>query len=406
MVSSEDTSLGKHEERSGSNGRVAEATPRSIGRRALFTQGLVLGASVVGLHLLDGRLPVAEAAVAPRIPCWEEREIARWEMSERAIGTTRLQTCALGTDGRIYHTIRYPGGSWQPAFGNVNAQESNGGTLRFTDIDCGGALDSLHVTAVTRDGTIWHTIRLANGSWQPFFGNVNNQESNGKMLRFSDVSCAGTTSSKLHVAALTSMGTIWHTIRMANGSWQPTFGNVNNQESNGRLLHFTDVDCATVGENLHVCAINRNGTIWHTIRFANGSWQSSFGNVNNQESNGRLLRFTSVGCAAIDRNLHVTATDEKGVLWHTIRFANGSWQSSFGNVNNQQSNGGSLRFSDVDCANVAGDLQVGAVGLNKALWHTIRFANGSWQGATGNVNAQESNGGTLNFTSVGTAGTV
>ncbi|GLV60067.1 hypothetical protein KDH_68900 [Dictyobacter sp. S3.2.2.5] len=402
MVSSEKTSLGKREEQRGSNGTMAG----SIGRRALFTQGLVLGASVVGLHLLDGRLPVAEAAVTPKIPCWEEREEARWEMTERAIGTTRLQTCGLGTDGRIYHTIRFPGGSWQPEFGNVNDQESNGRLLRFADVDCGGVLDSLHVAAVGRDGIIWHTIRLANGSWQPAFGNVNDQESNGRLLRFSDVSCAGTASSKLHVTTLARFGTIWHTIRFANGTWQPSFGNVNDQESNGRLLHFTDVDCATVGENLHVCAINRDGTIWHTIRFANGSWQSSFGNVNDQESNGKTLRFTSVGCAAINGNLHVTATDEKGVLWHTIRFASGSWQSSFGNVNDQESNGKLLRFSDVDCANVADELQVTAVGLNKDLWHTIRFANGSWQSFFGDVNHQESNGGTLSFTSVGAAGTV
>jgi len=101
----------------------------------------------------------------------------------------------------------------------------------------------------------------------------------------------------LHVCGLAESGIIWHTIRFANGSWTPSFGNVNAQESNSGL-RFVTVDCANVGNNLHVGGVARSHIIWHTIRFSDGSWQSSFGNVNAQESNGNL-RFTDIGLGGV-----------------------------------------------------------------------------------------------------------
>ncbi len=52
-------------------------------------------------------------------------------------------------------------------------------------------------------------------------------------------------------------------------------------------------------------------------------------------------------------NLHACGLAESGIIWHTIRFANGTWQPFFGNVNNQVSNG-DLRFTDVDGADIGG----------------------------------------------------
>ncbi len=360
---------------------------RSVVRRDFLTKSLILGAGVVGLSLLGEKLPASAAPLSAQFP----------------LGMTdQLHTCGRATNGQLFHTIRFSN-SWQSFFGNVNAQESNGNILRFTDVDCSGIGGNLHVTAIATDGIIWHTIRFSN-SWQSFFGSVNAQESNGGILRFSEVGCAGTTNNNLHVTAVDQNGTIWHTIRFSN-SWQSSFGNVNSQESNGSSLRFGSVDCATIGGNLHVTAVDQNGIIWHTIRFSNGTWQSSFGNVNNQESNGGTLRFSNVGCAAIGGNLHVTAVGQNGIIWHTIRFSNGTWQAFFGNVNSQESNGSSLRFIDVDCANVGDNLYVTAVGQNGIIWHTIRFSN-SWQAFFGNVNSQESNGTGLRFTAIGAGGIV
>jgi hypothetical protein len=359
----------------------------SIVRRDFLTKGLMLGTGVMGLSLLGGKFPAPTPTLHAQFPL---------------AMTDQLHACTRATDGQLFHTIRFAS-SWQSFFGNVNAQESNGNSLRFSDVDCSGIGGNLHVTAIAKDGTIWHTIRFAS-SWQSFFGNVNAQESNGSLLRFSEVSCAGTANNNLHVTAIDQTGIIWHTIRFAS-SWQSSFGNVNAQESNGNSLRFSSVDCATIGDDLHVTAVDQTGIIWHTIRFSNGTWVSGFGNVNNQESNGSSLRFSNVGCAAIGDNLHVTAVDQNGTIWHTIRFSNGSWQSFFGSVNAQESNGSNLRFSDVDCANVGDNLHVTAIDQTGISWHTIRFSS-SWQSSFGNVNAQESNGNSLRFSAIGAGGIV
>ncbi len=140
----------------------------------------------------------------------------------------------------------------------------------------------------------------------------------------------------LHLVGLTGDGKLWHTIRFANNSWQSSFGDVKAQESNDPGP-FTAVSCAGTGGDLHVVSLTEGGKLWHTIRFANGSWQSSFGDVNAQESNDPGP-FTAISCAAAGANLHVVCLTSDGKLWHTIRFANGSWQSSFGDVKAQESN--------------------------------------------------------------------
>lgn len=148
--------------------------------------------------------------------------------------------------------------------------------------------------------TMWHTIRHADGSWQPFFGDVG-----GQVLPpgvFASVDCAGI-DGELHVCGVTEGGGMWHTIRHADGSWQPFFGDVKGQAGNPGP--FLAVGCAGINAELHVCGvIVTDGGIWHTIRHSDGSWQP-FGDVKSQTSDpGRLIR---VGCAGIDGELHVSA---------------------------------------------------------------------------------------------------
>jgi hypothetical protein len=91
---------------------------------------------------------------------------------------------------------------------------------------------------------MWHTIRLNDSSWQPFFGDVKGVESNDPG-HFSAVSCAAV-GGQLHVVGLTDVGGMWHTIRHADGSWQPSFGDVKGVESNDPG-HFSAIGCAGVG---------------------------------------------------------------------------------------------------------------------------------------------------------------
>jgi hypothetical protein len=206
-----------------------------------------------------------------------------------------LHVVGLTEHGGMWHTLRHEDGSWQPSFGDVKAQESND-PGEFKAVSCAGVSGELHVVGLTEEGGMWHTIRHPNGSWQPAFGDVKAQESNDPG-EFSSVGCGGV-DHELQVVGLTDDGGMWHTIRHANGSWQPFFGDVKAQESNDPG-EFSAVGCAGVGAQLEVVGVTEHGGMWHTIRHANGSWQPFFGDVKAQESNDPG-EFTAVACADAD----------------------------------------------------------------------------------------------------------
>jgi hypothetical protein len=210
------------------------------------------------------------------------------------------------------------------------------------------------VCGVTTDGKMWHTIRLANGSWPWPFGDVKSQT--GDPGPFTAVGCAGI-GGELHVCGVTSDGKMWHTIRHADGSWIRPFGDVKGQTSDPG--HFSAVACAAVNGELHVCGITTgfiipDGKMWHTIRHADGSWTRPFGDVKSQT--GDPGPFSTVGCVGVNGELQVCGVTTDGKMWHTIRHADGSWIRPFGDVEGQTSNPGP--FSTVGCAEIGGELHV------------------------------------------------
>jgi hypothetical protein len=262
-----------------------------------------------------------------------------------------LQLSSLTNDGKMWHTIRHPNLSWQPFFGDVKGVESNDPGY-FTWIGSAGVNGELQLVGLTDDGGMWHTIRHPNLSWQPFFGDVKGVESNNPG-HFRSVACAGVDGGRsggqeLHVVAVTNDGKLWHTIRRADGSWQPFFGDVKSVESNDPG-HFCAVGCAGVGGDLHVVVLTDIGGMWHTIRHSS-SWQPFFGDVKSVESNDPG-HFSAVSCGNVDGELHVAAVTNVGGMWHTIRHPDGSWQPSFGDVKSVEKNDPGY-FTLVGCAGV------------------------------------------------------
>ncbi|MEG4087259.1 hypothetical protein, partial [Microcoleus sp. POL10_C6] len=119
-----------------------------------------------------------------------------------------LHISGTTSDGKLWHSIRFPSGSWS-SFGDVEGQTGDRGFI--TDVALQGISDVIHLCAINSSGSLWHTIRQADGSWSPF---VDVKVAAGNRGNFVNMSCAGG-DGKLQVCAVTSDGNLWHTIRHA-----------------------------------------------------------------------------------------------------------------------------------------------------------------------------------------------
>jgi predicted Zn-dependent protease len=294
-----------------------------------------------------------------------------------------LHLSGVTGDGRLWHTIRVPSGPWF-SFGDVEGQTGDRGFI--VDVDLQSIGNQVHLCAINSSGGLWHTIRRADGTWFPF-GDVESQTGDrGSFRRVGLAEANG----ELHVCGTTSNGRIWHTIRRVNGSWFP-FGDIEGQT--GERGSFTDVDCTGINGELHVCGVTSNGRLWHAIRRSNGSW-TSFGDVEGQTGDRGTIR--EVACAGVANQLHVCAVSSDGRLWHAIRRSNGSW-TPFGDVEGQTGDRGN--FVRVSIGESGGELHVAGVTSIGRLWHAIRRSNGSWT-PFGDVEGQAGDRGSFRTVSV------
>jgi hypothetical protein len=222
---------------------------------------------------------------------------------------------AKGGPSNLWHTLRSPAGTWQPAFGLVR---DPGRTRQLDAVACAAVGADLHVLALEQ-GDLVHTVR-GSGGWQPAFGHPPTPAGSPVTA----VSAAGI-GATLHVVLVVG-GRLWHTTRDAKG-WHPT-GFLAVPAAAGEL---TAVGCAGVNGALHVVALGTGGTasnLWHTVRRDDQTWQKSAGNVKDP---GQVRRADDVTCAGVGADLHLvlrTGTE----LWHTVRSGAGRWQSAFGRV--------------------------------------------------------------------------
>jgi hypothetical protein len=106
------------------------------------------------------------------------------------------------------------------------------GNDKLVKLGCAIVGELTHITAVSESGNIYHTITGRQSGW----GNI--ETVTGESGKFTDISCLQL-GGKLHIAAVTTDGRILHTYRNADGSWQPFMGNI--EDKTGEAGHFVSV---------------------------------------------------------------------------------------------------------------------------------------------------------------------
>jgi hypothetical protein len=300
-----------------------------------------------------------------------------------------LHLAGVTSDGKLWHTIRYPNGTWQP-FGDVEGQTGDGGFITDVDVQVIGAGPNgvLHLCAVNSDGRLAHTIRYPD-HWQPF-GDVEGQA--GERGRFVSVALANV-NDELHLLGVTSDGRLWHTIRHANGAWEP-FGDVKGQA--GDPGAFTRVAASLLpdaqnGNPLTVLGITSDGRLFQTERFANGTWRPF----------QRLLQGLTAGI--VDADPAFTAAPSSSTFYFSTVTSDGGLQlytQGFGAVSvadgrlQLASPGPVRRVSIGRTADLSSLVHLAVVTADGGLWHMLgRYPDG-WT-PFGDVKGQAGNPGSF-----------
>jgi hypothetical protein len=231
--------------------------------------------------------------------------------------STVLQVVATNTAGSLLHAIRYPNNTWTP-YGDVKAVIGwDPGPLSNAEAQATQNVFN-HVVARGPNGRLYHTIRYGTG-WTPF-GDVNWATGAPDSLQFTTVGVANV-NDELHVCATDASGGVWHAIRSENGGWTQ-FGNVLWQTGgppDGSPV--VDVDCAGIGSAMHIAMVTQSGGLYHSYRFS-GGWQG-LGDV--QSVVGYIGQATKVTIANFNTHLDLNVVTASGAAFHTIRQAEDSW---------------------------------------------------------------------------------
>jgi hypothetical protein len=287
-------------------------------------------------------------------------------------------TAAAPSTPAIRHTIRRQNGTWQ-AFANPGNPAGTTNSTYYASIDAQSVDGNGARFILSQTAGLYHTIRLADGSWQPSGWQ---KVATPAGVFFGDVGMAAVASGpgqwELHICAAGEVGPqgsqkreLYHGIRHIDGTWS-SFNLFN-------LFTSHDVrttDCAAQGDSLHVVAVD-GGIISHTIRFGNGQWQQPAVR-GNPESTGVV---TSLAAANSAGNIHVLAV-QNGKLFHTIRWTSTGVWDPWNRVYN---------VSDVEkvaAGVVASDLHVAVATTGGSELHTIRFSGSGLWSALSSVEAQ------------------
>jgi hypothetical protein len=285
--------------------------------------------------------------------------------------------------GSLWQTIRTgttTDGEWQP-LDELNVVIPIAGPAAAVAGACDGVTGEAQYIYTTGGGTsLWHTIRYYGGGWQTP-GPVNSEISVPGPV--AAVAGAGDgVSGEAQYIFTTDDGRLWHTIRHADGTWQPT-GSVNSQITiPGPVAAIAAAGDGVAGETQYLYTTGGGASLWHTIRAADGKWATPDLLNNKFTITGPVTAVSASGDGLPGEAQFVVVYG--GMLWHTTRTAAASnnW-SALGCVNDQFRPPLSAQ-PPVQAVAAAYDDTSGEVQFifnlsNGSAWHTARTSGGGWE---------------------------
>jgi hypothetical protein len=186
------------------------------------------------------------------------------------------------------------------------------------------------------------------------------------------VGIAGIPNGSSQLIAVSSTGQLWHTIRNANGTWQ-TSGWGSPAGSTG----FARASITSMPNgSSQLVAVTTAGVLMHNIRNANGSWQGW------RALSQPGVKVADASIAGLpDGSSQILEATSTGVVKHNIRYPDGAWQAQGWGI---PAGFGSVKQVSISSTSVFGSKYgpgttvMSAVTPTGALEYAFRNDDGSW----------------------------
>ncbi|MFJ8163619.1 CHAP domain-containing protein [Streptomyces sp. NPDC096136] len=283
-------------------------------------------------------------------------------------GLSETPTVPVSQGGDLYHAIRDASGGWasfQPLNGADGAAFFNASEESITSTPDG----STQTLATGKDGNLYHTARYPDGTWQGW--NRVDGANGAPAFAAQGMSIAGMPNGDAQTMAIGNNGGIYHNVRFKDGSWQ---GWSRLGDWQAKKVAATGMPDGSVQSLI----VGMDGNVYHNVRKTDGTWQGWY--ATDGANGAPTFAASSIAIAALpngDAQLLAVGTD--GNTWHNIRKADGTWQgwSRMDGANGAPTfSASSLAITGLP----NGDAQLLAVGTDGKAWHDIRKADGTWQG--------------------------
>lgn len=217
-------------------------------------------------------------------------------------------------------------------------------------------------TGALRDPEPWHPVGFAPGDAGGRRPLAAGRRAVGAALR----------GDQLHVCAVDDEGRLWHTLRHPDSSWQALGVDVSATVGLGPVRRAA---ATPAGARLLVTAVGHDGRTRHVVRFADGTWRRGHASAGGAGPVADIALATD--CQG--RRVHVLAVDADGRMWHAARRVDGVGREAFAPVTVAEGLvGKGHAVGRVAAAMEGGRLQVVVSTTDSGVWHGRRAPDGSW----------------------------